>query len=58
MPRATKPSGKSRRDPLHIQLDDDEIEAKYGRISHPGKRKKSKKSPGDDENGEVRLIIQ
>lgn len=58
MPRATKPTGKSRHDPLHVQLDDDQIEAKYGKVSQPGKRKKSKKSSGDEENGEVRVIVQ
>ncbi|KAF5388217.1 hypothetical protein D9615_000054 [Tricholomella constricta] len=55
MPRATKP-GKPRHDPLLAQLDEDEIQAKYGRISQPGKRKKSKKSLGnEDENPEVIL---
>jgi essential nuclear protein 1 len=58
MPRASKPSGKARHDPLLLQLDGDELEAKYGRISQPGKRKKSKKSQADDEeNGEVSLPI-
>lgn len=59
MPRATKPSPKARHDPLHVQLDEDDIESKYGKISQPGKRKKSRKSQGDDEeNGEVRLVDQ
>jgi essential nuclear protein 1 len=54
MPRANKPSGKSRHDPLLVQLDGDELEAKHGKISQPGKRKKSRKSQADDdENGEV-----
>lgn len=58
MPRSTKPSGKSRHDPLHVQLDDDELHAKYGRISKPGKRKKSRKSQTEDEeNGEVSVIV-
>lgn len=56
MPRATK-SGKSRHDPLLIQLDEDEVEARYGRISQPGKRKKSKKSLDEDESSEVRLYL-
>ncbi|KIK65735.1 hypothetical protein GYMLUDRAFT_39244 [Collybiopsis luxurians FD-317 M1] len=56
MPRATKPSGKARHDPLLVQLDEDEQQVKYGRISQPGKRKKSsKKSVQDDENAEVIL---
>ena len=58
MPRATKPSGKPRHDPFHVQLDDDQIEAKYGRISQPGKRKKSKKPSRDDDDGEVDFVIQ
>ena len=57
MPRTIKHSGKSRHDPLHVQLDDDQIEAKYGRLSQPGKRKKSKKPSGDDEIGEVGVVI-
>ncbi|KAF7978307.1 hypothetical protein HWV62_909 [Athelia sp. TMB] len=57
MPRAQqKPSGKTRHDPLHVQLDEDEVQAKYGRLSQPGKRKKSRKSLNDDdESGEVIL---
>ncbi|KAG6864583.1 hypothetical protein C0991_008493 [Blastosporella zonata] len=53
MPRATK-SAKTRHDPLLAQLNEDEVEAKYGRISQPGKRKKSRKGT-DDENAEVIL---
>lgn len=56
MPRAPK-SGKSRHDPLLVQLDDDEVEAKYGRISQPGKRKKSKINAGEEESGEVNSIL-
>lgn len=55
MPRALK-SGKPRHDPLHVQLDDDELLAKYGRVSQPGKRKKSRQSKNDgeeDANSEV-----
>jgi len=47
MPRAQK-SSKPRHDPLHVQLDEDEVEAKYGRISLPGKRKKSRRSDDDE----------
>ncbi|KAG9219048.1 hypothetical protein CCMSSC00406_0001458 [Pleurotus cornucopiae] len=57
MPRALK-SGKPRHDPLHVQLDDDELLAKYGRVSQPGKRKKSRQGKNDgeeDANGEVVL---
>ncbi|KAI0253114.1 Bystin-domain-containing protein [Lactifluus subvellereus] len=40
MPRAEKPTGKSRHDPLH-----------YGNISKPGKRRKSRHGNDDDEVG-------
>ncbi|KAH7930048.1 Bystin-domain-containing protein [Leucogyrophana mollusca] len=43
MPRVQK-SGKQRHDPLYAQLDEDELQAKYGRISQPGKRQKSRKA--------------
>ncbi|KAG6813451.1 hypothetical protein H0H92_010785 [Tricholoma furcatifolium] len=54
MPRATKTS-KARHDPLLAQINDDEFHEKYGRVSQPGKRKKSRKSLGDDEQSEVIL---
>ena len=55
MPRATKATGKTRHDPLHVQLDEDELQQKYGRVSKPGKRVKSKaKEALDDESSEVR----
>lgn len=54
MPRAAKPSGKSRHDPLHVQLGEDEQIAKYGKLARPGKRRKSQAAHDDDEeNGEV-----
>lgn len=52
MPRAQK-SGKARHDPLIVQLDEDAVEAKYGRVSLPGKRKKSKRQSEEDENADV-----
>ncbi|PPR02441.1 hypothetical protein CVT24_001990 [Panaeolus cyanescens] len=57
MPRASKPSGKSRHDPLLVQLDEDEVQAKYGKISEPGRRKKSRRggSGDNDDGGEVIL---
>ncbi|KAF8211551.1 Bystin-domain-containing protein [Mycena galopus ATCC 62051] len=61
MPVTRKTSGKSRHDPmvaksLLAQLGDDELEAKYGRVSQPGKRKKqSKNMIGDDESSEAIL---
>ena len=57
MPRAPKPSGKSRHDPLYVQLGEDEQHAKYGKLSHPSKRKKSNaREDEDDEGGEVCLV--
>lgn len=59
MPRANKQNGKSRHDPLLVQLDGDDLEAKYGKVSQPGKRKNSKKCRTDDEeNAEVSLTTQ
>jgi essential nuclear protein 1 len=54
MPRVQK-SVKQRHDPLLAQLDVDEAQAKYGRISQPGKRTKRQKSSGDEESTEVVL---
>jgi len=50
MPRISKSPGKSRHDPLLVQLDQDDVQAKYGRVSQPGKRKKSRKDPTNDEH--------
>ncbi|KAJ3878777.1 Bystin-domain-containing protein [Lentinula edodes] len=56
MPRAIKSSGKTRHDPLLVQLDEDQQEAKYGRVSEPGKRKKNpKKSVQENEDSEAVL---
>jgi essential nuclear protein 1 len=60
MPRTTKsPSGKNRHDPLLVQLREDDIEAKYGRVSQPGRRAKRatrRDSTGaGDESGETIL---
>ncbi|ETW84520.1 hypothetical protein HETIRDRAFT_146937 [Heterobasidion irregulare TC 32-1] len=57
MPRAQKSTGKTRHDPLHVQIGADEVQEKYGRLSRPGKRRKSRPSGPDDEeeNGEVIL---
>ncbi|KAF7313489.1 hypothetical protein HMN09_00504800 [Mycena chlorophos] len=53
MPAVRKSSGKSRHDPLLVQLADDDLEARYGRVSQPGKRKKSHQNSDDDENEAV-----
>ncbi|KZT26898.1 Bystin-domain-containing protein [Neolentinus lepideus HHB14362 ss-1] len=54
MPRASKATGKSRHDPLHVQLREDELHEKYGPVSQPGRRKKGQKG-GDEEDEEVLL---
>ncbi|CAK5276085.1 unnamed protein product [Mycena citricolor] len=51
--KASSSTGKSRHDPLLVQLGDDEIEARYGRVSQPGKRKK--KNARDEDDSEVIL---
>jgi len=53
MPRIAKSAGKSRHDPLLVQLDEDHAEARYGRISQPGKRVKKSKINDEEDNGEV-----
>ncbi|KAH8118551.1 Bystin-domain-containing protein [Phellopilus nigrolimitatus] len=56
MPRASKPTGKTRHDPLLVQLKEDELQEKYGNVSRPGKRTKSRKAgDGNDENDEIIL---
>ncbi|KAG1739835.1 Bystin-domain-containing protein [Suillus paluster] len=54
MPRVQK-SVKQRHDPLYTQLDVDDTQAKYGRVSQPGKRTKRQQSSGDEESTEVVL---
>lgn len=57
MPRAQKPASKPKHDPLHVQLHEDNVHAKYGNVSQPGKRKKSKRDKSDRESeDEVRLM--
>ena len=53
MPRVAKSSSALRHDPLHVQLREDEVHAKYGRLSQPGKRKKSRKSADNEDSGDV-----
>ncbi|CAE6465368.1 unnamed protein product [Rhizoctonia solani] len=48
MPRATTPKGKSRHDPLHVQIGEDETYAKFGRVS-TSKRGKKRKSENEEE---------
>jgi essential nuclear protein 1 len=56
MPRAAaKPTGKSRHDPLLVQLREDEVAEKYGRVSQPGRRKKARNADADAEEGETAI---
>ena len=50
-----KATTKSKHDPLHVQIDKDEVYAKYGHISQPGRRRRSKTKDDDDEAAEVSL---
>ena len=52
MPRTQKPQ-RQRRDPLLAQLDGDELQAKYGRVSEPGKRRKSQRRSAEGDTDEV-----
>jgi hypothetical protein len=54
MPRTAKPSGKSRHDPLYVQLGEDDHAVKYGKVARPGKRRKAAQED-DEENGETIL---
>ncbi|CAE6406218.1 unnamed protein product [Rhizoctonia solani] len=48
MPRATTPKDKTRHDPLHVQIGEDETYAKFGRVS-TNKRGKKRKSENQEE---------
>ncbi len=53
MPKAPRAPAKAKHDPLHVQLGEDEARAKYGRVSQPGRRKRSKTNEDEEESGEV-----
>jgi essential nuclear protein 1 len=58
MPRVQKLASKPKHDPLHVQLHEDTVNAKYGSVSQPGKRKKSRRDKSDRESDdEVRWMI-
>ncbi|KIY45990.1 cell adhesion protein byn-1 [Fistulina hepatica ATCC 64428] len=57
MPREPKASGKHRHDPLLVQLNEDEVHAKYGRVSTPGKRTKSRLRQQQADEEETEVII-
>lgn len=55
MPKAksSKRPGKSRHDPLHTQMKQDDVFAKYGKVSQPGRRSKQEGSGEEEEEQEV-----
>ncbi|KAI0723470.1 cell adhesion protein byn-1 [Earliella scabrosa] len=56
MPKVPKANAKTKHDPLHVQIGEDETYAKYGRISQPGRRRKSRARDEDEgEGGEAIL---
>ena len=59
MPRSLKPTPKSRHDPLHRDIAADDQYAKYGNVSTPGRRKKTRRENEHDEDGggEVALSL-
>jgi len=58
MPRTQKPTGKSRHDPLHVDIAADDLFSKYGNVSKPGRRQKSRHGTeqNDEGGGEVCLF--
>lgn len=59
MPRTQKPTGKSRHDPLHVDIAADDSLAKHGNVSKPGRRKKSRHDieQNGEEGGEVSSLF-
>lgn len=60
MPRTLKPTAKPRHDPLHRDIAADDLHEKYGTVSKPGRRKKTR-SADEDGSREValsRLVIR
>ncbi|EIW62156.1 cell adhesion protein byn-1 [Trametes versicolor FP-101664 SS1] len=55
MPKAPRAPAKAKHDPLYVQLGEDEAHAKYGRVSQPGRRKRSKTNEDEEESGEAIL---
>jgi len=55
MPKSVPKSAdkKTRHQPLHVEIDQDNDMAKYGRVSQPGKRRRSRKNE-DEREDEVR----
>ncbi|KAH8830543.1 Bystin-domain-containing protein [Flagelloscypha sp. PMI_526] len=56
MPQIQKSKGRARHDPLHVELHEDETQAKFGKISEPGKRKKSRRT-NEDQNDSIETAL-
>ncbi|KAN0124284.1 Bystin domain containing protein [Russula decolorans] len=57
MPRSLKPSQKSRHDPLHRDIAEDDLHEKYGNVSKPGRRTKTRRANEHDEDGSAETIL-
>jgi essential nuclear protein 1 len=57
MPRSLKSSQKSRHDPLHRDIAADDLYAKYGTVSKPGKRTKARRATEHDEDGSGEVTL-
>jgi essential nuclear protein 1 len=56
MPRTLKPT-KSRHDPLHRDIAADDLYEKYGNVSKPGRRKKTRRASDNDEDGSGEVAL-
>lgn len=57
MPRSLKPSQKSRHDPLLRDIAADDLHEKYGNISKPGRRTKTRRASEHDEDGIAEVTV-
>jgi essential nuclear protein 1 len=57
MPRTLNPTPKSRHDPLHRDIVADDQYAKYGNVSKPGRRKKTRHANEHDEDGSAEVVL-
>ncbi|KAI0052588.1 Bystin-domain-containing protein [Auriscalpium vulgare] len=57
MPRVSAAAPKSRHDPLHLDIAADESREKYGNVSRPGKRRKSRPSRSAPEEDDREAVL-
>jgi essential nuclear protein 1 len=57
MPRSLKPSQKARHDPLHRDIAADDLHEKYGNVSKPGRRTKTRRANEHDEDGSGEVTL-